>query len=194
VADIHPILRVKGKAAITAYFIKVDEDDDLYAQDDFIWSNYAKGGQIYLLNAKPGRYAVVATGKAKKSPVSPIAPSEAKYITFFSEEIIKLTEVTVAPGSVVFIGDYVVEVSSGLKNADNAQLHYAQLIMPDAVAADELLYTVLSGDYYSAGSLYKVKHDKQVEIDFLTNALEHLKYTDWIEIIQRRFIELRGRN
>ena len=183
------------------YFIKVDEGEDLYTQGSLIQSNYSKDGQIYLLNAKPGRYAVVAIVDFKKMIIpASAAPSSGfsisftprsdySYTTFLPKEIIKLTEVTVAPGAIGFAGKYVVNAGMGFEDADDAQLHYFQLVAPGAKT--DFISMGFSGRIYYNGSLHEEHCDKQAEIEFLINAVEHFKDTGWADIIHKRTEELR---
>lgn len=117
-----------------------------------------------------------------------------EYTTFFPKELIKLTEVTVAPATIAFMGEYVVDQSVGLEDADDCQLHYAGLISPSAFTgtAKMVLLPVLTGygDYYYKGSVHEEHCDREAEIRFLTNALEDFKDTEWTNIIQRRLGEL----
>jgi hypothetical protein len=69
--------------------------------------------------------------------------------------------------------------STELKDFDNAQLHYFQIVAPNAKMAT-------SWKCYYKGSLHEEHCSKQDEINFLTNALEHFKDTDWINIIKKR--------
>ncbi|NIO20584.1 MAG: hypothetical protein GTN76_07565 [Candidatus Aenigmarchaeota archaeon] len=48
------------------------------------------------------------------------------------------------------------------------------------------------GESNFKGPLHEAKRDKQAEIQFLTNALEHFKDTGWINIIQKRTEELKA--
>ena len=45
------------------YFIRLNESGDITAPVEIIRSNYFREGRLYLLNAKPGRYALVATSE-----------------------------------------------------------------------------------------------------------------------------------
>lgn len=93
------------------------------------------------------------------------------------------------------MGEYMVDQSMGLKDCDDCQLHYAQLIAPGAFtgAVAMTLLPVLTGrgEYYYKGSLHEEKRDKEAEIRFLTNALEHFEGTGWTNIIQKRIEELK---
>jgi hypothetical protein len=119
-----PLLKFPDRPDMV-YFIKGDEGEDLYTQgsESLIQSNNLEGGYVYLLNAEPGRYAAVACYLEKETEQGTY-----EYWTFFPEEMIKLTEVLVAPGTIAFMGEYVVDKSWGFKDLDNAQLQYFQLI------------------------------------------------------------------
>ncbi|UCD84511.1 MAG: hypothetical protein JSU92_14790 [Deltaproteobacteria bacterium] len=174
-----PFVLVSNKAS-WVYFIKLDEKSDSYTCDHVIQSNFAKAGQIYLLNAEPGRYAVVASCQKQ----TPIAQPSHTYTTFFPKELIKLTEVTVVPEEISFMGKYIVKHYVGLKNADDAQLHYARLITPNVKSG--MLSRAFSGKTICRGTLLKENRDKQAEIKFLNKALKHLKGTNWVDSIQKQ--------
>ena len=44
------------------------------------------------------------------------------YSVYFSEDLIKLTEMTVPPASISFMGEYVVDLSMNMKGADTCHL------------------------------------------------------------------------
>ena len=172
------------------YFVKIDEEADLFTKGNFILSNYYRDGQAYLLNAKPGRYVAVACYRK----VSPLGQKSSNYTTFFSKELIKLTDVTVNPGEVAFMGEYVIDSSAGLNEADSAQLQYAQIIAPGkSTSISGSIFSAMFGgeqDAFYKGSLHVVASDKQVEIKFLTNAIEHFKDSAWISFFQKRLDNL----
>ena len=49
-------------------------------------------------------------------------------------------------------------------------------------------------EFYYTGSLHEEHCDKEDEIEFLTNALKHLKNSDWIYNVQKRLEELEAKN
>jgi hypothetical protein len=172
-------------SAEQVYFIKLNEGEDLYTQGNFIRSNYAKGGQAYFLNLKPGRYAAVASHTSMRGAFG----RTYEYKAFFPKELIKLTEVTVAPSTLAFMGKYVVKQFMEFKDADEVQLHYLHLITPGALTG---LSRILTTKQSYRGLLLEEHSDKQDEIDFLTNAQKHFKDSDWINIIQKRLEELKA--
>ena len=195
-------IRMFSSNADMVYFIKIDEEGDLYNQERFIRSNYLKDGQVYFLNVEPGRYAAVACYQIKSvTRMNPYTGqmsgrTESEYTTFFPEELIKLTEVLVEAGTIKFMGTYVVDQTLDFQEADNTQLYYFQLIAPGAYfgPTTTMLLSMITGHgkYYYAGSLHEEHCDKEDEIEFLTSALEHFKNSDWIYNVQDRLEELRA--
>ena len=167
------------------YLIKLNEGEDLYTQGNFIRSNYFKGGQAYFLNLKPGRYAAVGSHTNVRAPFG----RTWEYKAFFPKELIKLTEVTVAPGTLAFMGKYVVKQSMSFEDADEVQLHYLHLIAPGALTGWSRILTTKQS---YRGLLLEEHCDKQDEIDFLTNAQKHFKDSAWINIVQKRLEELKA--
>jgi hypothetical protein len=194
-------IKIISKQPNLLYFISLNDTDTSYLKDAFIPSNYCKDDQIYLLNAKPGRYAVVAAFKSEQmyypssSPsegfsVTYTPPSEIKSTTLLSEEMIKMTDVTVAPGSVVFLGAFVVDQSMTFGDPDKVQAHYVQLISPDSKTG--YFSQAFSGKHYYKGSFHKKKCDENTEYMFLKNALVHFKDTEWESVINKRIRALKA--
>lgn len=189
-------IRLFSSAPDRIYFVKVEREEDLYTQgQQYTLSNYVEGDHVYLLNAPPGRYVAVAA--ARKQPVQRMSGGtlmatgeEHEYTTFFSKEIIKLTEVTAAPGTIVFMGKYVVNTSAGLTDADDAQLHYFHLVAPNALigpgVAAGVLSAMFSGEFFYRGMLAEGTRDKQAEDQFLGKAIEDLREGAWSAMIQQR--------
>lgn len=161
---------------ILVYFIRLDPDRNLYTHEHLIPSNYVQGNHYYLLNAKPGRYAVVAGLRHQEITLR-------KQGIFFPKAFIEQTSVSVAPGSVAYMGEYTVGISL-FKKEDEAQEHYAKLLRP--------VVTVFGlNETGSRVSLRAANHDPTVEAIFLKKTMELLGPTGWTEQIQRRLDELR---
>jgi len=183
------------------YFIKVGEKRDLYNQDSFIQSNCKRGDQIYLLNADPGRYAIVACSYlAYGSYVSGgiTRKNVDEYTVFFPKESISTTEVTVAPGTVVFMGEYIIKESTSFSDPDDSQLHYAQMIAPGAkTRVLSVLFSDLLGRSSRVcrkGVFVEEKHDQRTEIKFLMKALTYFVDTGWEYVFRKRLEELKEFN
>ena len=183
------------------YFVRLEEGDNPNTAISLVPSNYAKGNYIYLLNAEPGRYAAVASMRVQRRMAAPAAPSsglsisfgaasKSTYTTYFAEDIIEMTQVTVTPGSINFIGEYTVD-DAKLKDADQAQLHYYRLIEPGAEKNRGLL-SLFAGELEISyqGSLHEVQRDAEAEAKFLAAAKKHLGKAGWSDIITGRRVEV----
>ena len=141
---IRPHLRLFGladqKTDMTVYFIRLNEEKgapDSFLQTTLYRSNYTHGNQVYLLNATPGRYAAVVVffERTKQSP--PPVPGTPRVVpdppwelwTYLSEDVIRQTEVTVPPGAIRYMGDFVIDNAVGMKNADEAQEYYHRFVI-----------------------------------------------------------------
>lgn len=134
------------------YFVRVEEGGDPLSGQVLIPSNYFEDGYVYLLNAMPGYYAAVAAaqlhpGGGSQTATMPIGGGVgfsgsvgASYtappierITLLPGDAIQATLVEVKPGSVAFMGEWILS-DPWLKeigdddDADAAQRHYFRLM------------------------------------------------------------------
>lgn len=148
------------------YFVRLDgaPTSGLMPGEGVIQSNYAKGRYVYLLNAEPGRYRAVACRRVER-----VIPTRV-YDTYFNYDIVEMTEVTVIPGSVNFIGEYTVKES----------------VFRNANPLSTFLSPTRSGVQISyQGSLHEVTRDAEAEARFLAAAAEHFAETGWSSLIAR---------
>ena len=73
------------------YFVRLEEKEDILKQDRFIYSDTWSNDYVYLLNAQPGRYAVVAV----EEPGTELFSSD---LYLLPKALIQQTVTTVAPG------------------------------------------------------------------------------------------------
>ncbi len=154
---LRPPLRLFGladqKTDMTVYFIKLDDENgtpDSFLRTTLYRSNYSHGNQVYLLNATPGRYAAVVVFFEKTPPPPPSAPGTfpvasgppKEFWTYLSEDVIQQTEVTVPPGAIRYMGDFVIDLAFGMKSADEAQDHYHRFVI---YSHDKMLGDFLKG-------------------------------------------------
>ena len=140
----RPPLRLFGladqKTDMTVYFIRLDdekEQPDSLLRTTLYRSNYTHGNQVYLLNATPGRYAAVVVFFEKTSQPPPSAPGAfpvasgppKEFWIYLSEDVIRQTDVTVAPGAIRYMGDFVIDLAISMKNADEAQDYYHRFVI-----------------------------------------------------------------
>ena len=147
---IKAVLDKHGKPE-RVYFVRVEEGDPL-SQEAVISSNYYADGYVYLLDARPGLYAAVATAKltggGPGAPVGKVSvgggasvgtsfsvgPTES--VTMFPGDAIQGTLIDVTPGSVSFMGAWVLGqpwMTGVGDDADAAQLHYSQLMKDQGI-------------------------------------------------------------
>lgn len=50
-------------SAVQVFFVRLDEETDLLKAETVLPSNFSRGKQVFLLNAKPGRYVAVASAE-----------------------------------------------------------------------------------------------------------------------------------
>jgi len=125
-------IRVKGPTplsaptnAINAYFVRVKENGRTGIVTKIWPASFSEGNQVYLLNAEPGEYVVVAAYASARTVGRSRMPATGLY---FDEESIQATAVTVEAGRIAFMGQIVAKIGFNMKNADAAQTFYRDLI------------------------------------------------------------------
>ncbi len=164
------------------YFVKLNENGDPLGIDveAVIPSSYSKDGILYLLDVKPGRYAAVAgyfvqhnLGSAGCS----VRTTSVYSGIYFDEELIKATEVTVAPGQLVFMGNIVLNVTPFRSTKpDKAQGHYMKSL--------EWLSSQLNA------RLEVIARDKADEKTFLETAGRQFEGSGWADVASSRLQSL----
>jgi len=175
-------LAIFTRASQRVYFTRVDGEQGLFAQDHVILSNYSADGWVYLLDAPPGRYAAVASVSSKQGK---------DYVTVFSKQLIEATVVTVSPGAMAFMGEYLVDTSYSVEHADTAQRHYLKVIRPSAIIG--FTATLPTNVMFYRGSALEAKRDQATEMRFLSTAAGHLQGSEWNGLLDRATKDLRGR-
>ena len=150
--------------ADAVYFVRVVEDSDRLAAENFIPSNYSKGKNVYLLNAKPGRYVAVAC-------MFEPAATGAHSTVVFSKADIPRTEIEVVPGGVVFMGVIEANSSSKMSESDEAQSHYLRLIAP-TTAKKGFLARAFTYDYAYTATFKSLERDEAAEKGFWVDATD----------------------
>lgn len=169
----------------------MDERDSPDKKNGLIPSNYVKGDRAYLLNAKPGRYAVIGAFYRKRAPSfiylhTVDKPEEEiyEYNTYFSRELVDLSGVTVTPGTVAFMGAYVVEQFSGsIRDPDTVSLYRAM----DSMSGSG------PGTYSYIGVLHSAHRDERTEGAFWGETLKYFQGSGWEDIIRGRVRDLKSR-
>lgn len=190
-----PLAPGSANAAERAYFVRLDEGDE--SKDGALYpSNFHRDGRVYLLNAEPGRYAVVAVGFRVQ-----VLATESSYYVYFPGALIDATETVVEAGALAHAGRHDIDSASGVcpEDADAAQLRYAERIAPGVpkcgvlrlllhqLAANPVV--VFNGQVFSMGpSVHHLRgvpresvRDDRAKQEFLHHAAEDLAATGWTQ-------------
>ena len=168
-------------AAMQVYFVRLAEGEDVLDAEYVIPSSYSNKKQVYLLNAKPGRYVAVAA-RLKGGGVG------WEYEAFFSMEMLPEMEVTVVPGKLVFMGDFVLNTSTKMAEADRAQSHFYRLILPDVAGKGFMGRTFISQNAPYTATLKSVDKGAETEREFWSLAKQKVfkKEPAWQEFVQKQ--------
>ena len=146
-------VKLKGLAvdyvAYEAYFIRLDDGEDILKQKRLIHSSKMSYPYVYRLNAQPGRYAVVAVTFGRGTTY------------LLSRAIIEQSITTIAPGTFGYLGEYEIETAA----ADDLQQYYFTILKPLPL-----------GPLRFAGPLTSTR-DKQKEREFLKSTDEYVLKT-----------------
>jgi hypothetical protein len=135
-----------GNYASGVYFVWLVEDGDMLTAESVVPSNYSKGKNVYLLNAKPGRYVAVACKLEHALQGTGMLGT-----VVFSMNDIPRTKIDVGPGGLVFMGDIDAGSSTKIKDADAAEAHYLRMIAPTA-AREGSFIRAMDGNYAYTGT------------------------------------------
>ena len=154
------------------YFVRLDDGpSDSLVRDSFIPSNFCRGDYFYLLNAPPGRYVVVGSYNVD---------GDSKTFIFYDEELVRLTEVAVAPGSFSFIGELVVDTTGGFEGNDAVRRHYYQLAHPGFGGFNVMNpYDLVYGGYVD-----EAQREDDAHARFVREASSHFAGTGWADILK----------
>jgi hypothetical protein len=179
------------------YFVRVEEGGDPLSRQVLIPSNYSGDGYVYLLNARPGRYAAVAaarlsTGGETQTATMPVGggggfsgsagvsytPGPTERITLLPGGAIQGTLVEVKTGSVAFMGEWKLNEPWFKKigdddDADAAQRHYFRMMEAQGI-----------GTSYHRGSEPESDRSDAAWLAFLPHARKRLADTGWSRILE----------
>ena len=182
--------------ATYVYFVRLDDADD-YARYEPIRSNYTRGKYVYLFNAWPGRYAVLAAGYETQSQGAPIGSSVGvgggvsvgasvtptyhnTFTAYFPRTLIDKTAVTVGQGELAFMGEIVLD-KTDWEAADDDQLHYYRLLAPGHKDLNFLM-KALSGQRHDPGIEYELDQGQATRRRFLERS-QHALTDTWEDVV-----------
>jgi hypothetical protein len=175
------------------YFVRLG-DPETHARADPIQSNYTSGKYVYLFNAPPGRYAVVAAGYRRQTQGAPIGSSVGigggfsvgasvtpthsnSFTAYLPEALIEKSAVTVGRAEAAFIGEIVLDKTSW-EAADEVQLHYYRLLAPGHKDSN-FLAKALSGQRHDAGIEHELAQGQAARRRFLEHSQREVADAAW---------------
>jgi hypothetical protein len=182
------------------YFVKIEQNNLLAPARQIIPANYHADEQLYLLNAEPGTYIVVAASDTYSNKnIQNTTPQESTDNYFFPKEMIELTRVEVKPGAFAYMGTYLIDTDKKIlyadkqQDLDKAQFHYARILAPTEMESLTKAYAYSfcweffgqSEDSYTARMLQQEKTPAS-ETAFLQQALRDLPKGSWQPLLQRQ--------
>lgn len=165
-----PVTIVKNKSQ-KVVFLKI-RDSSGREDPRVILSNYSSDDRVYLVNAEPGKYAVIAAYYQAGAH---------RGLTFFSEEAFKISEIDVNPRQFVFIGKFVMDNFTELaaKGDGTQKDNFSRL---NRIRDREEIEELFSADIYR-GTLNKYDRiDRSLE-EILLKAKNDFKKTGWMEML-----------
>lgn len=186
-------IKMFSQRAEQVLFVRLPGPGGSPAAGEQIVSNYEKDGYVYLLNAPPGTYVAVAGFKEMESaPLTPVTlassssfsvsytyqPGPTNYTTYFPEDMIRATQVTVSAGSITFCGDFVVDQHVGLEGADPTQ-HFFYAQFGDGDEDENLLENAFGGDYHYRGTLHEASTNVKAVSDFREDEESRVVEAGW---------------
>lgn len=188
VETLPPVGKIFSSSLASVIFIRFHGDGGYNYTVSFrpIPSNFSRGGQIFLLNAKPGRYAVIIGYHTMGTYL---------FTSYFPEEILKVSEVEVPPNKFVFMGKYKIDLSLSRKNMDSMQSYFIDLFKTGQRAIPGLRQGKYTHIAYK-GKILEANRSQKAEVAFLKNAvdpsyaLNTFKESGWEILLNKRLAEL----
>lgn len=113
---------IRGVSSDTVYFVRADQAAQGFGAENVIVSNFEKAGNVYLLNAEPGRYVAIGAEFVSAGQVG-------RGVVVFATSDIPRTEIEVRAGTVAFMGAIEVKGSMKQRALDPAQANSLNIIL-----------------------------------------------------------------
>jgi hypothetical protein len=179
--------------ASVVFFVNVDEGVDMLRAEEVLASSFSAKNQVYLLNAKPGKYVVVGAYTPEFTSNAQNVNDMPSTNIYFDHDMIPATEVTVQPGQIAFAGEIIVKVSVGMKHADETQTYYGQLLGNGAgvnvdVSVGRGITGFSVGHLTRAGTLQSLDKDPKTEREFWERAIKSVFKDEpsWLDLARHQ--------
>jgi len=186
------------------FFIRLNNESDnlknvSLKKSNFYYESLMVGFQTdsidsFLMNTEPGVYAAVGG-------IGVGMNSGARFYIYFSKEMIKKTIIEAKPGTIVYMGDFVLEnvaYSYQMHEPDELQTYYfTNLLFDDhkqfhnkvGLIIKDILTWYTDPQFHSP-KLYSGSYSKETERKFLNSHLGTFKGTEWVNKIKNRISEI----
>jgi len=171
---------IARESADVVYFVRVTEGAEAPEGAPLIPSNFGKARNVYLLNAEPGRYVVVA-GEIVRQPM------QTRVVVLLAKEYYSQTEIEVKAGEVVFMGDIAVKSSPRTYEIDETQARNLNTIMKISTKLNVMDRSL--GEKFAGAAVFKsIGRGDDVELEFWLEATRnHFRGEDaWVSFIDHR--------
>lgn len=150
-------------------------------------SNYKYGDNLYLVNAEPGTYVIVATWWQTRDPFIRQPIEKGKYVSFYTAPLIEATRFEVKPGTFTYLGHFRVEDRDEENCDDDVRYTYRSMLESYIPPTDLINCTtgMFSGNSIYTGKL--ISHeadDKDEAADFIKDTEKAFKGTGWLQYIR----------
>jgi hypothetical protein len=152
--------------ATSVFLVRVEGDGDPIRAEPVLDSNHESGSIVYLLDAEPGTYAVVASTEKHDGRT---------YLNYFPAELIRKTLTTVEPGGFAYMGTADLDVIRIGGSRDAAQRHFEALLAP-RYRSKSLAFRLFDRSRFFLGKQFVYRRD---DPDREAKAREHLARGGW---------------
>jgi hypothetical protein len=160
---------ITGGVADTVYFVRAEKAAEAFGAESVIVSNFNKGGNVYLLNAEPGRYVAIGAEFLN-------AGLTTRTVVVFTKADLAQTEVEVRAGSVAFMGEIKAFGSMKQRELDPAQANSLNIILAHSKTLGAM-DRVLNPNFAFPGVIKSVERGEAADSDFWNSAsFNHFKY------------------
>lgn len=151
-------------------------------------SNYKSGDNLYLVNAEPGTYVIVATWWQTRDPFIRQPIEKGKYVSFYTAPLIEATRFEIKPGTFTYLGHFRVEDRDEQNLEDDVRYTYRSMLESYIPPTDLINCTtgMFSGNSIYSGKLISHEaNDKDEASDFIKNTEKAFKETGWLQYIRK---------
>lgn len=150
-------------------------------------SNYKYGDNLYLVDAEPGTYVIVATWWQTRDPFIRQPIEKGKYVSFYTTSLIEATRFEVKPGTFTYLGHFRVRDRDEHNTDDDVRYIYRSMLESYIPPTDLINCTtgMFSGNSIYSGKLIShEKNDRDEYDDFFEDTEKAFEGTGWLQYIK----------